>query len=357
MLELGVATEADYTIRRRAGCMVYSRSMDVVRFTRQLVDIESLSGNESSVGDFLHEELSRIGFTTEKIAVEGIRHNVWATWPEKRDPEVVFSSHMDTVPPHIPSSEDDLRVYGRGSCDAKGIIAAQTAAALRLREQNVPVGLLFLVGEERDSLGAKVANKHPRGSRFLVNGEPTENRLALASKGALRIEVTAHGRMAHSAYPELGESAIDKLVEALRILREMKLPDNPEVGPCTLNIGLIEGGRAPNVIPDYAKAQLLYRLVGPAEELRRGIGEAVGKLADVNFTLEIPFMKLRALDGLPTMVAAFTTDIPALTSWGQPLLIGPGSIHVAHTEGEYVDKKQLAEAVDLYCMIAKRLLS
>jgi acetylornithine deacetylase len=337
--------------------MVYSRSMDVVRFTRQLVDIESLSGNEGTVGDFLYEELSRLGFTTEKITVEGSRHNVWATWPEIHNPGVVFSTHMDTVPPHIPSSEDDLRVYGRGSCDAKGIIAVQTAAALRLREENVPVGLLFLVGEERDSLGAKVANKHPRGSRFLVNGEPTENRIALASKGALRVEVIAHGRMAHSAYPELGESAIDKLVEALKILREMKLPNNPEVGPCTLNIGLIEGGRAPNVIPDYARAQLLYRLVGPAEELRRAIGEAVGQLADVNFTLEIPFMKLRAPDGLPTMVAAFTTDIPALTSWGQPLLIGPGSIHVAHTEGEYVDKKQLAEAVDLYCMIAKRLLS
>jgi acetylornithine deacetylase len=337
--------------------MVYSRSMDVVRFTRQLVDIESLSGNEGTVGDFLYEELSRLGFTTEKITVEGSRHNVCATWPEIHNPGVVFSTHMDTVPPHIPSSEDDLRVYGRGSCDAKGIIAVQTAAALRLREENVPVGLLFLVGEERDSLGAKVANKHPRGSRFLVNGEPTENRIALASKGALRVEVIAHGRMAHSAYPELGESAIDKLVEALKILREMKLPNNPEVGPCTLNIGLIEGGRAPNVIPDYARAQLLYRLVGPAEELRRAIGEAVGQLADVNFTLEIPFMKLRAPDGLPTMVAAFTTDIPALTSWGQPLLIGPGSIHVAHTEGEYVDKKQLAEAVDLYCMIAKRLLS
>lgn len=357
MLELGVATEADYTIRREQDAMVYSRFMDVVRFTRQLVDIESLSGNEGSVGHFLYEELSRVGFATEKIVVDGSRHNVWATWPEKRNPEVVFSTHMDTVPPHIPSSEDDLRVYGRGSCDAKGIIAVQTAAALRLREENVAVGLLFLVGEERDSLGAKVANKHPRGSRFLVNGEPTENRIALASKGALRVEVTAHGRMAHSAYPELGESAIDKLVEALRILREMRLPDNPEVGPCTLNIGLIEGGRAPNVIPDYARAQLLYRLVGPAEQLRRAIGEAVGQLADVNFTLEIPFMKLRALDGLPTMVAAFTTDIPALTNWGQPLLIGPGSIHVAHTEGEYVDKKQLAEAVDLYCMIAKRLLS
>jgi acetylornithine deacetylase len=167
--------------------------------------------------------------------------------------------------------------------------------------------------------------------------------------------VTATGRMAHSAYPELGESAIDKLIPALTRLRAMPLPSDPEIGPCTLNIGLIEGGRAPNVIPDKARAQILYRLVGPTDELRREIQHAVAGLAKVDFILEIPFVRLRTLDGLPTMVAAFTTDIPALTNWGQPLLIGPGSIHVAHTEGEYIEKKQLREAVELYCSIAKKL--
>jgi acetylornithine deacetylase len=330
--------------------------MDVIRFTRQLVDIESISGNEGPVGNFLFQELTRLSFRCERIPVEGNRNNVWATWPEEQHPAVVFSTHMDIVPPHIPSSEDETRVYGRGSCDAKGIIAIQTAAAERLRKEGIRVGLLFLVGEERDSLGAKVANRNPRGSKYLINGEPTENRVAVASKGALRAELTAHGRMAHSAYPELGESAIDKLIQALTKLRAMKLPENPEVGPCTLNIGLIEGGRAPNVIPDGATALLLYRLVGPSTELRRQIVETVAGLAEVNFTLEIPFQKLRTLDGLPTMVAAFTTDIPALTNWGEPLLIGPGSIHVAHTEGEYVEKQQLSEAVDLYCAITKRLL-
>jgi acetylornithine deacetylase len=219
------------------------------------------------------------------------------------------------------------------------------------------VGLLFLVGEERDSLGAKIANRQPPGSRFLINGEPTENQVAIASKGALRVELAAHGKMAHSAYPELGESAIDKLVEALSRLRGMPLPTDPDVGPCTLNIGSIEGGRAPNVIADSAKALLLYRLIGPAAELRNQIVETVGNLAQVNFTLEIPFARLRTLDGMPTMVAAFTTDIPALSAWGEPLLLGPGSIHVAHTEREYVSKKQLLEAVDLYCRIATRLVS
>ena len=331
--------------------------MDVIKFTRELVDIESISGNEGQVGDFLCAELAKLGFYSEKLPIEGQRSNVWASWPEEPRPALVFSTHMDTVPPHILSSEDDYRVYGRGSCDAKGIIAAQTSAAQRLRNEGIRVGLLFLVGEERDSLGAKVANRQPRGAKFMVNGEPTENRVAIASKGSLRAEVVARGKMAHSAYPELGESAIDKLIQALARLRVMKLPTNPEVGPCTLNIGLIEGGRAPNVIPDHAKAQLLYRLVGPADELRREIQQAVADLVEVNFTLEIPFMKLHTLDGLPTMVAAFTTDIPALSAWGQPLLLGPGSIHVAHTEREYVEKNQLTEAIELYCRVAKRLLS
>ncbi len=331
--------------------------MDVVALTRQLVDIESISGNEGRVADFLYRQLCGLGYQAAKLPVEGERVNVWAALPEDPHPAVVFSTHMDTVPPFIPSSEDMGNIYGRGSCDAKGIIAAQIAAAERLRQQGIRVGLLFLVGEERDSLGARTANRQPVGSRFLVNGEPTENHVAVASKGALRVELTANGKMAHSAYPELGESAIDKLVEALARLRAMPLPSDAEVGPCTLNIGQIEGGRAPNVIPDFAKALLLYRLIGPADELRQRIAETVGELARVDFTLEIPFVRLRTLDGLPTMVATFTTDIPALSSWGEPLLLGPGSIHVAHTEREYVSKKQLLEAVELYCTIAKQLLS
>jgi len=267
---------------------------------------------------------------------------------------------MDTVPPFIPSSEDATRIYGRGSCDAKGIIAAQIAASERLWQQGIYVGLLFVVGEERDSLGAKVANDYAasqpaHAAKYLVNGEPTENHIALASKGTLRVEVTASGRMAHSAYPELGESAIDKLIAALSRLLAMPLPSDPEIGPCTLNIGLIEGGRAPNVIPDHAHADLVYRLVGPSQDLRREILAAAGDQVKIEFPLELPFLRLRTIDGLPTMIAAFTTDIPRLTNWGEPLLIGPGSIHVAHTEREFIDKQQLADAIDLYCTIAKRL--
>jgi acetylornithine deacetylase len=287
------------------------------------------------------------------MMVEGERANVYATSPQEPNPAVVFSTHMDTVPPFMASSEDNDRVYGRGACDAKGIIAVQVAASEVLKKEGVHVGLLFLVGEERDSRGAKVANQRANGCKFLINGEPTKNRVAIASKGALRVQLTATGKMAHSAYPQLGESAIDKLIEALHRLRAMALPSDPEIGPCTLNVGTIEGGRAPNVIPDHARAQLLYRLIGPAEQLRREIAVRVGDLAKVEFTLEIPFVRLRTFEGLPTMVAAFTTDIPALSNWGQPLLVGPGSIHVAHTEGEYVEKKQLHEAVELYCAVAR----
>jgi acetylornithine deacetylase len=291
------------------------------------------------------------------MPVDGARANVMAAWPGHARPEVFFSTHMDTVPPFIASSEDDERIYGRGACDAKGIIAAEILAAEKLRGAGVFVGLLFLVGEEQDSIGARVANQQPVGARFMINGEPTENKLALASKGALHVELVAHGKMAHSAYPELGESAIDKLVEALHRLHAMKLPEDADVGPCTKNVGLIQGGRAPNVIPDLAKANLFYRLVGPADALRREITETVGTLAEVRFTRETPFLRLRTLDGLPTMVAAFTTDVPSLRNWGEPLLLGPGSIHVAHTEGEFVEKAQLREAVEIYCSMAKRLSS
>jgi acetylornithine deacetylase len=329
--------------------------MDVVAFTRQLVDIESVTGNEGPVGEFLHSQLTRMGYQSQKTLVEKTRYNVFATRHQQNRPEIVFSTHMDTVPPFIPSSEDGDFVYGRGACDAKGIIAAQMAAAERLHEQGIDVGLLFLVGEERDSLGAKLANEKPLGSRFLINGEPTENRIAVASKGALRVELNASGRMAHSAYPEHGESAIDKLLQALQRLQAMELPTTEGIGPSTMNIGVMEGGRAPNVIPDKARALLLYRLVGPSEALREKIRATVGDLARVDFTLEIPFVRLRSFDDLPTMVAAFTTDIPALNNWGEPLLVGPGSIHVAHTEGERVEKKQLYDAVDIYSSIAKRL--
>lgn len=338
------------------GCSCYSVAMDPVALTRQLIDIESITGKEGDAATFLASHLETLGYLVERMPVEGERFNVFAKPANVDQPALIFSTHIDTVPPFLPSSEDEHNIYGRGSCDAKGIIAAQITACEQLRHTGKSVGLLFVVGEERDSLGAAVANQNPRGSRFLVNGEPTDNRIALASKGALRVEVIAHGRMAHSAYPELGESAIDKLLDALQALRAMKLPDNPQVGPSTVNIGIIEGGRATNVIPDFAKAQLLYRLVRPSEELRASILSAVGTLAEVKFVLDIPYMRFVTVPGIPTMTASFTTDIPQLSAWGEPVLLGPGSILVAHTDREFLSKAELMQAVGLYVQIGEYLL-
>ena len=286
----------------------------------------------------------------------GDRWNVYAAI-EGKTPDVVFSTHLDTVPPYIPFSEDDEFICGRGVCDAKGIIAAQVAAAEELRAAGYRIGLLFVSGEERDSAGAMVANQSPKGSRFLINGEPTDNRLALASKGALRTVFRTTGKMAHSAYPELGDSAVHKLVEVLGRLLKLELPVTEDVGPSTLNIGQVHGGYAPNVIADKAEAQVLVRLVGDSAPVRAALVEAAGDQAEVDFTLEIPFVRLRAVEGLPIMIAKFTTDIPKLSNWGEPLLFGPGSIHVAHTPNERLAKKELSQAVELYIQVAKQLLA
>lgn len=342
---------------------VRADALDPIRLTLALCKIESTTYNEGAVGDFLADFLAGRGWAVEKTPVPqatesgaaGARWNVYAGTAGET-PELVFSTHLDTVPPYIAPTEDGEFLYGRGVSDAKGIIAAQVAAAEALRAAGFRIGLLFVSGEERDSAGAKVANLNPRGSRFLINGEPTDNRLALASKGALRAVIRASGKMAHSAYPELGESAVHKLVEALGKLLALPLPSLEDLGPSTMNIGQIHGGHAPNVIADKAEAQVLVRLVGDSAPVREAIVEAAAGLAEVDFTLEIPFVRMRAVEGLPTMIAKFTTDIPQLSNWGEPLLLGPGSIHVAHTPFEKLAKRDLLDAVELYIKVAKQLL-
>lgn len=344
--------------------MPSSTPIDPLRLTRDLVEIESTTYHEGQVGEFLASYLAGRGWAVETMAVpqpaesasDGPRWNVYAGPADGSAPDLVFSTHMDTVPPYVPFREDDEHLYGRGVCDAKGIIAAQVAAAEALRAEGFRVGLLFVSGEERDSAGAKVANANAKGSRFLINGEPTDNRLAVASKGTLRAVLRSTGKMAHSAYPELGDSAVHKLVKACARLLELELPVAPEVGPSTLNIGQIHGGHAPNVIADKAEAQVLTRLVSDSAPIRAAIEAAAEGLADVDFTLEIPFMRFRSVEGLPTMVAKFTTDIPWLSNWGEPLLLGPGSIHVAHTPDERIAKRELLEAVELYVRVARELL-
>jgi acetylornithine deacetylase len=266
---------------------------------------------------------------------------------------------MDTVPPFFGSNEDEEYLWGRGSCDAKGIIAAMIAAAEKLLAAGTRnFGLLFLVGEERNSAGAKAAADSPRGSRFLINGEPTDNRIALGSKGALRFEVTTRGKLAHSAYPELGHSAIHTMLDVLQDIRRIPLPQDEMLGPCTLNVGTISGGQAPNVVADEARAEIMFRTVGDPGELREAVAAAVVGRAMAREVLHTPAIRLTGFDGLPTTAVAFTTDIPALTeAWGQAFLIGPGSIHVAHTAEERVAKKELGEAVEIYVRMVARFLS
>ena len=342
---------------------IEAQPVDPIKLTQSLCEIESTTYYEGPVGDFLADYLAGQGWEVEKTPVPqpndsasaGPRWNVYAGVAGK-NPDLVFSTHMDTVPPYIPFREDDEFLHGRGVSDAKGIIAAQAAAAQQLREAGFNIAMLFVSGEERDSAGAKVANQMSKGSRFLINGEPTDNRLALASKGALRVSLKTAGKMAHSAYPELGESAVHKMIALLDRLLKMDWPVDEYAGDTTLNIGQIHGGYAPNVIADHAEAQVLIRLVTDSAPVREKILEAARGVAEVNFTLDLAFVRLKAVEGMPTMIAKFATDIPQLTNWGQPLLLGPGSIHVAHTPYEKLAKKELLESVDLYVQLAKRLL-
>lgn len=335
--------------------------MNVFELTRALVDIESITNNEKEVGDFLFHHLSELalrhpGGVVERLPVEENRFNLLASWGR---PVVTLSTHIDTVPPFFPSREDDDCIWGRGACDTKGIIAAMIASVDGLLGSGIRnIGLLFVVGEERNSVGAYTAAKVDRGSRFIINGEPTENKLALGSKGALRFEILAAGRMAHSAYPELGVSAIEKLLDALSAISKIELPVDPVLGRSTLNIGTIAGGRAPNVIPDAAKAEIFIRLVDQGDTTAAAVMAAVSGKAEAVEVLRIPALRLRALDGFDTTVVSYTTDIPAFGGkWGEPFLLGPGTIHVAHTTEERVPKKQLLEAVDIYGRMVRQLLA
>ena len=333
--------------------------LNLFELTRALVDIESISGNELRVGNYLFDLLSDLARPNaghvERIEVEPDRFNVFAHW---ETPAVALSTHIDTVPPFFGSREDEENIWGRGACDTKGIIAAMITAARDLLDEGVRnLGLLFVVGEERNSSGAFRAARENRGSKFLINGEPTENKLALGSKGALRMEVIAKGRMAHSAYPELGESAIEKLLDALVRVRAIPLPADPVLGASTMNIGVVSGGRAPNVIPDRAKAEIMIRLVDDGIATRDALRAAVDGKAELHEVLAIPALHLGSLPGLATTVVSFTTDIPALgPNWGKPYLLGPGSIHVAHTADEHVPKQQLLQAVQIYKSMVRQLL-
>ena len=328
--------------------------VDLVALTRALIDIDSTTGREAEAGRWLADYLRGIGFDVTEQPVDAGRFNVIAG---PRDAQVVLSTHFDCVPPFFPSRLDGGRIVGRGSCDAKGILAAQVAAADRLRRSGEQrVGLLFVVGEERGSDGARAANLASPGSRFLIDGEPTDNRLALATRGALRLRLVASGRAAHSSFPELGDSAIDKLIDALVALRGIPLPSDPDLGRTHYTVGLIGGGVAPNVVSPSAEAEVMFRTVSDASAVRAALAPLESRVR-IEHILEVPPVRMIAVPGFDSAVFPYTTDIPFLAAWGRPLLYGPGSIHVAHTAEEFVEIAELEAAVNGYVDLARHLLA
>jgi acetylornithine deacetylase len=332
-----------------------SAVLDPVRLTRTLVDIDSTTGREATVGRVLVSLLRDQGYHVVEQPVSGDRFNVFAHLGTP--PDVVFSTHFDCVPPFVASREERGLVFGRGACDAKGILAAQIAAAERLRAGGESrFGLLFVVGEERGSDGARVANEQaPAGVRFLINGEPTDNRLGAATRGVLRVRLKADGRAAHSSFPELGESAIDKLLDALMVLRGVALPEDDLLGRTHYTVGVIEGGVAPNVVSPHASAELMFRIVGDGTPIREAL-HVLESLVTVEHVLEVPAIRMHTVPGFEVATFPYTTDVPLLSRWGRPLLLGPGSIHVAHTAEEHLAIDELLEAVDLYGSLARQLL-
>jgi acetylornithine deacetylase len=329
--------------------------MDPIELTRALVTRESPTFAEGPATDYLAGTLERAGWRVIRQPVSPGRANVYAF---REPPTLVFSTHLDCVPPYLDLREDDEWLHGRGVCDAKGIAAAMVAAGERLAERGERrIGLLFLVGEENGSDGAVAAAALEPKGRFLVNGEPTENRLSIGQKGSLRIDLEAEGRAAHSAYPDEGHSAILPLLDTLERIRRLELPSDPLLGPCTLNIGTIEGGVAPNVIPPLAKAQIHFRTVGPTVELKEWVDAALGPGVVVAGSLEIPAYKSAAPDGWETTFVAYTSDLPFLGAWGRGYQLGPGSIRVAHTAEERIRKADLLRGVDLYVKLATDLLA
>ena len=330
-------------------------AIDPVAFARNLIDIDSTTGKEAEAGAVLARTLRDRGYDVTEQPVADGRFNVFARLNEA--PRVVLSTHFDCVPPFFPSREERGLLFGRGSCDAKGILAAQVAAAERLRAAGERrFALLFVVGEERGCEGATVANAHaPAGVSYLVNGEPTDNRLGSATRGVLRVRLHAKGRAAHSAFPELGESAIDKLLDALMVIRGLDLPEDPLLGRTHYSVGLIEGGVAPNVVSAHASAELMFRIVGAAAPVLAALAVVDGLVA-VEHVLDVPAVRMHTVPGFETAVFAYTTDVPLLGNWGTPMLLGPGSIHVAHTDEEHVAIDELHQAVGLYERLVTRLL-
>jgi acetylornithine deacetylase len=323
---------------------------DVVATTEWLMSFDSTSGSEIELVNAFAAALEARGWNVTHIPVPSGRSDLLAT--TGTGPYVTLSTHLDTVPPYLPPRRDGTKIFGRGACDAKGIAASMLCAAERIRQEGRPVALLFVVGEETTHDGAHAADEWLKRtgfvSRALVNGEPTESTLALGTKGAMRFIIRTVGVAAHSAYPQLGRSATHALVHLLAELDTLDLPTDEPLGETTINIGKLSGGVADNVLAPTAEARLMARLVTHGDVVWKLLSDWVGNRALLERGVEVPLVRLATLPGYPTSIVAFATDIPAMPSWGTPYLYGPGSIHVAHRDDEYIEIAELEQAVDVY---------
>ncbi|MBV6520795.1 MAG: Acetylornithine deacetylase [Gemmatimonadaceae bacterium] len=329
--------------------------IDVVALAAELLSIESPTGGEGKAVDFVSRWLVSRGWNVTVQEVTPGRGNIWAS---RGRGVVTLSTHLDTVPPYIPPRLDGSRLYGRGACDAKGIAAAMAAAAESLAASGEDrVDLLFVVGEEKGSDGARAANRLPTSSRFLINGEPTESKLAIGAKGSLRVHLRTRGKEAHSAYPHLGRSAIEPMLALLPTMGEMHLPVDDKLGETTVNIGTIRGGTEANIVPGLCEVELMFRLVSDVQDVKAALERWVGDRAEISYGSHIPAQYFHTLPGFDAAPVAYTSDIPLLDRWGTPLLFGPGSIHVAHTLDEHIDVEELRAAVPAYERLIHALLA
>ena len=363
-------------------------------FFIEMVDIESTSGRERAFADFLAERMAGPGRRVETFEVEtmaqdcpegcGIPVNLMVSWGE---PKVVFCTHLDTVPPYIAPSvevmeDGDMKIKGRGSCDAKGQIFAMWEACLELERRGcTDFALLLLAGEETGSFGAKAFSAMAlravtSGDWVVIVGEPTDNHMTSASKGTKSFEVTFKGEAFHSGYPQYGRSAVEMFNDFVNALRSIVFPKDEILGDTTWNIGRLSSDNPQNILSERLSCRVYFRttfesdemvcnvmknMAGPDAKLRFG-RRRVQDGSDIVAKEVAPWQKYmsvkafggdtptvyQTLEGFPTKPVAFGSDAPQLKCFGRKILCGPGSILVAHRDDEHVMLSDLKAAAASY---------
>ncbi|KAF9942092.1 hypothetical protein BGZ75_001124 [Mortierella antarctica] len=342
-------------------------AQELLAFHKALVSISCITENESPCTEYLQAHLTKLGYTVELQKIAPGRENVLAYLGKGRNPKVLFNTHIDVVPPYIEYREDDENVYGRGSSDAKGSMAAQVQAVEELRREGKvaegDIGFLFVVGEEVDHIGMVKANDLGLTPDYLIVGEPTESRLALGHKGVLRLNISIEGKAAHSGYPELGISANDKLIDLLSKLKALDLPEDSYFGKTTMNIGMIRGGLAANIVPAFATAGISFRIATSTQDVLDLVDKVIPQEQQLKDKITIERLtcwepvRCHSVPGFETFVANYFTDIPSFLTAKHSLLFGPGSILCAHAPHEYINKKELIAAVGSYKDIVLKLFA